>query len=188
MSEENLEENLKRILAEDKPLNIEIGFGKGQFVFQKAEMYPDCNFVGFEVKKKFVEELKEKIVKKNLSNIYVECSYANVSVEEKIPEKSVSTFYVNFPDPWWKKRHFKRRIMKPEYLKIFTKALKVGGIIHIRTDVPLYVEFVEESFKEFDCYERIEPYLADDGIRSNRENMCIRESLPIYYLSYKKIK
>lgn len=185
---DNNEEKLKRLIAEDKPLDIEIGFGKGQFVLQKSIMYKDVNFLGFEVKKKFANEVIKKIEKEGLENIYAEGSYANVSIDEKVPEGRVRYFYVNFPDPWWKKRHFKRRILKKEYLEIFYKKLKLDGIIHIRTDVQDYVNFVRETFSEFDCFQEVEPDLAQDGIRSNREAMCLREELPIYYISYKKIK
>ena len=182
------EDKLKEILLDTKPLDIEIGFGKGNFVLQKSIMYKDTNFIGFEVKKGLVIEVENKIAKNQLENIYVECSYANISVESKIPENSVRNFFVNFPDPWWKKRHFKRRILKEEYIKIFHKALKIGGIIQIRTDVQDYVDFVEENFSKFDSFKKIEPDLSTDGIRSNREMLCLREELPIYYISYEKIK
>lgn len=189
-NEENIiiDEKLQKLLKESKPLDIEIGFGKGQFVIEKAQAYKDINFVGFEVKKKLVKEAQAKIDKLELENIYIESSYANVAIPTKIPQGRVRFMYVNFPDPWWKKRHKKRRILQPDYIKLFYNALQLGGIIYVRTDVKEYEEFVIESFSEFDTFERVEHDIITDNIKSNREVRCMSEGLDIYYLAFKKIK
>ncbi|MFN4149622.1 MAG: tRNA (guanine-N7)-methyltransferase, partial [Candidatus Sericytochromatia bacterium] len=104
------------------------------------------------------------------------------------PHGRVRFMYVNFPDPWWKKRHKKRRILQPEYIKLFYDALQLGGIIYVRTDVKEYEEFVLESFAQFDTFEQVEHDIISDGIKSNREVRCMSEGLDLYYLAFKKIK
>lgn len=183
-----IDEKLEKLLKDSKPVDIEIGFGKGQFVIEKAKAYKDINFVGFEVKKKLVKEAQAKIDKLELENIYIESTYANVAIPQKIPHGRVRFMYVNFPDPWWKKRHKKRRILQPEYIKLFYDALQLGGIIYVRTDVKEYEEFVLESFTQFDTFEQVEHDIMSDGIKSNREVRCISEGLDLYYLAFKKIK
>lgn len=183
-----IDEKLEKLLKDSKPVDIEIGFGKGQFVIEKAQAYKDINFVGFEVKKKLVKEAQAKIDKLELENIYIESTYANVAIPQKISHGRVRFMYVNFPDPWWKKRHKKRRILQPEYIKLFYDALQLGGIIYVRTDVKEYEEFVLESFSQFDTFEQVEHDIISDGIKSNREVRCMSEGLDLYYLAFKKIK
>ncbi|MFN8578450.1 MAG: tRNA (guanosine(46)-N7)-methyltransferase TrmB [Candidatus Sericytochromatia bacterium] len=175
------------IIKEDKPIDIEIGFGKGQFIVEKAKLYKDINFIGFEVKKGLVDYTISLIEKNSLSNIYVEKSYANVSIPQKIPNESIRNIYVNFPDPWWKRKHKKRRILQTDYIKIFYNSLKEDGIIYVRTDVKEYSEFVKKNFSEFKEFQEIEHDIISDNIMSNRETRCIEEGLDVYYLAFKKV-
>lgn len=175
------------IIKEDKPIDIEIGFGKGQFIVEKSKLYKDINFIGFEVKKGLVDYTISLIEKNSLSNIYVEKSYANVSIPQKIPNESIRNIYVNFPDPWWKRKHKKRRILQTDYIKIFYNSLKEDGIIYVRTDVKEYSEFVKKNFSEFKEFQEIEHDIISDNIMSNRETRCIEEGLDVYYLAFKKV-
>lgn len=175
------------IIKEDKPIDIEIGFGKGQFIVEKAKLYKDINFIGFEVKKGLVDYTISLIEKDSLSNIYVEKSYANISIPQKIPNERIRNIYINFPDPWWKRKHKKRRILQTDYIKLFYNSLKTDGIIYVRTDVKEYSDFVRKKFSEFNEFKEIEHDIISDNIMSNREARCIEEGLDVYYLAFKKI-
>ncbi|MBC7475912.1 MAG: tRNA (guanosine(46)-N7)-methyltransferase TrmB [Candidatus Sericytochromatia bacterium] len=176
------------LINDKKPLDIEIGFGKGQFILQKAQLYKDINFIGFEVKDGLVNYVVKAIENLRLSNIYVEKSFADVSIPAKIPNERIRNIYVNFPDPWWKRKHKKRRILHKEFIQSFYNSLEIGGIIYVRTDVKEYSEFVQKNFLEFDSFQPIEHDILSDNIMSNREVRCISEGLDIYYLAFKKIK
>ena len=183
-----VKDKLIELLEESKPIDIEVGFGRGQFVIQKADKYRDINFLGFEVRRKFVEYAKSNVENLKLTNIYLECASADVAISEKIPEGRIRNIYVNFPDPWWKRKHKKRRILKPEFINIFHKVMQVGGIIYVRTDVKEYADFVTENFSKLETFEKTEHDIISDGVMSNREVKCSEEGLDIYYLAFKKIK
>ena len=183
-----VKDKLVELLEDSKPIDIEVGFGKGQFVIQKADKYRDVNFLGFEVRRKFVEYAKTMIEDLKLTNIYVECASADVAISEKIPENRVRNIYVNFPDPWWKRKHKKRRILKTEFINIFHKVMQIGGIIYVRTDVKEYADFVAENFSKLETFQPTEHDIIADNIMSNREVRCSEEGLDIQYLAFKKIK
>ncbi len=179
--------SLEDIINDSKPIDIEIGFGKGQFIVEKARIYKDVNFIGFEVKQGLVEYTISLIEQDDLKNIYVEKSFADKSVPLKIPQQRIRNIYINFPDPWWKRKHKKRRILQSNFIKLFYNALETNGIIYVRTDVKEYAEFVEKNFSQFTEFQSIEHDIIKDNIMSNREVRCISEGLDVYYLAFKKI-
>lgn len=179
--------SLEEILQDSKPLDIEIGFGRGQFIVEKAKQYKDINFIGFEVKKGLVDYTVSLIEKNALSNIYVEKSFANISIPNKITNESVRYIYVNFPDPWWKRKHKKRRILQTDYIKRFYNALQTNGVIYVRTDVKEYSDFVRKNFSQFPEFVEIDHDIISDNIHSNRESRCLEEGLDVYYLAFKKV-
>jgi tRNA (guanine-N7-)-methyltransferase len=183
-----IEDKLNEILAEPFPVDIEIGFGKGLFILQKARVYKNINFIGFEIKTGLVKYVENIIERENLENIYVERSYADISIPEKIPAGRIRNIYINFPDPWWKRRHKKRRILQKEFINLFYNILKLDGTIYVRTDVKEYSDFVKENFAEFDAFVPVEHDIISDNIMSNREIRCQNEGLDIYYLAFKKEK
>lgn len=179
--------SLDDLLKEDRPIDIEIGFGKGQFILEKAKLYKDINFIGFEVKEGLVEYTKSLITRDRLTNVYVEKSFADASIPAKIPNERIRYIYINFPDPWWKRKHKKRRILKSNFIKLFYNALETNGIIYVRTDVKEYAEFVTKNFAEFKEFQPIEHDIIEDTIMSNRETRCTAEGLDVYYLAFKKV-
>lgn len=183
-----INEKLSALISEGKPIDIEVGFGKGRFIIDKAKTYKDVNFIGFEVKAGLVEKVIGLIEKFQLENIYVEKSYANISIPEKIPPASVRNVYINFPDPWWKKRHHKRRILKKEFIDLFYNILKIDGMIYVRTDVKDYADMTRENFSEIDSFVEVEHDIISDGIITDRERRIKEEGLDIYYLAFRKIK
>jgi tRNA (guanine-N7-)-methyltransferase len=183
-----VEPKLSEILAAPLPVDIEIGFGKGRFLLQKAQIYKNINFIGFEVKAGLVDYTKNIIEQEKLDNIYVERSYADVSIPEKIPAGRIRNIYINFPDPWWKRKHKKRRILQKEFIKLFYNILQIDGTIYVRTDVEEYAGFVKNNFTGFDTFVPVEHDIISDNIMSNRESRCQSEGLDIYYLAYRKVK
>ncbi len=181
-------DKLNQLLTNTNPVDIEIGFGKGQFILQKAQLYKNISFIGFEVKRKLVEHVDKIIERLNLDNIYVEASFANLSIPQKIPNGRIRNIYINFPDPWWKRSHRKRRIIQKEFINFFYNCLQIDGTIFVRTDVKEYSDFVEKNFAELETFVRVEHEIISDNIMSNREVRCKSEDLDIYYLAFRKIK
>ena len=123
------------------PVEIEIGCGKGRFIINSAEAYPDINYIGIERALRYFRIMKERVVRRELTNIRLLRDDAVYFVERYIPDETVSAYHVYFPDPWPKKRHRKRRIFNPRFLEEIARTLVTGGTLDFATD---YVEYFEE--------------------------------------------
>ena len=130
-----------------RELFVELGTGKGDFICALAEKNPDKNFLGLEMEKEVVLKAARKIQEKNLSNVRLAVFDIN-NVEKIFAEGEVDRIFINFCDPWPKKRHFKRRLTYIKFLEMYQKILKSGGEIHFKTDNRNLFDFSLEQFAE----------------------------------------
>lgn len=143
-------DHLKGVLNFDEIFNrnantiLEIGFGMGQSLLAHAETNPDINYLGIEVHSPGVGSLLNGMEEKQLSNIRVSSNDAVEMLENSIADGSLSGVQLFFPDPWHKKKHHKRRIVKAEFVKSIVKKLKPGGFFHLATDWENYAEHMLE--------------------------------------------
>lgn len=138
----------KQVFGNGKPLYIEIGMGKGQFLLNMAKTYPDINFVGIEryssvllraVERMDMEEYRE------LKNIRFICMDAR-ELEQVFAPEEVKRIYLNFSDPWPKARHAKRRLTSVEFLARYEKVLAADGQVEFKTDnTPLFDFSLEQA-------------------------------------------
>jgi tRNA (guanine-N7-)-methyltransferase len=119
---------------------LEIGFGMGQSLAAMAAAAPADNFIGIEVHRPGVGRLLHTMAEQGLENIRVLCHDAVEVLECSIPEASLDTVQVFFPDPWHKKRHHKRRLIQPPLVALLVSRLKPGGLLHLATDWENYAE------------------------------------------------
>jgi len=129
------------LFAADGPLEVEVGSGKGLFLQSAAIAAPDHNFLGVEVAKKYAHHTAARLAKCGLKNALIVQGDAQRVFRELLPAESLAAVHVYFPDPWWKKRHRKRRVMNEAFLKDVVRTLEPGGRFHFWTDVEEY--FVE---------------------------------------------
>ena len=129
-----------------RELHVELGTGKGDFITQLAEKNPDKNFIGLEVEAGVVLKAARKIQEKNLSNIRLVVFDIN-RVEEIFAEHEIDRLYINFCDPWPKKRHAKRRLTHVRFLEMYKKILKPDGQIFFKTDNRGLFDFSLEQFE-----------------------------------------
>jgi tRNA (guanine-N7-)-methyltransferase len=122
------------------PLEVEVGSGKGLFLRTAAAAQPDADFLGVEVARKYAEFSAAALAKRGLSNAVVVCGDALRVFQELIPDNSLAAVHVYFPDPWWKKRHKKRRVMRESFLHDVERTLHPGGTLHFWTDVEEYFQ------------------------------------------------
>ncbi len=126
------------------PVTLEIGFGMGQSLVAMAEAAPDTNFIGIEVHLPGVGKLLHSMDQRDVDNIRVYCHDAVEVLRDCIPDASLDTLQIFFPDPWHKKRHHKRRQIQPPFVALLTRKLKPGGILHLATDWQNYAEQMME--------------------------------------------
>lgn len=132
------------LFSRPSPLVVEIGFGMGQSLLAMAERHPQWNFIGIDVYRAGVGALLDGIRRKGLENVRVFEADAIDVLERAIPPATVSKLLVYFPDPWPKKRHHKRRLVKRPFLDLAASRLKPGGELLIATDwAPYAVEMLD---------------------------------------------
>ena len=126
--------------AGDAPLEVEVGSGKGLFLQSAATAAAGHNFLGIEVAQKYARHAAARLAKRNLSNAVIVQGDAQRVFREFLPAASLAAVHVYFPDPWWKKRHRKRRVMNEAFLKDVVRTLSPGGRFHFWTDVEEYFQ------------------------------------------------
>ncbi|MSR17462.1 MAG: tRNA (guanosine(46)-N7)-methyltransferase TrmB [Methylococcaceae bacterium] len=128
----------------DAPLIIEIGFGNGDSLAKTAAKNPDKNYLGIEVHRPGVGHLLVLIEEMQLTNIRIYCHDAIEILEQRVPNASVTGLHLFFPDPWHKKKHFKRRIVRDSFVELLAQKLAPNGYFHAATDWENYAEWMLE--------------------------------------------
>ena len=136
------------LFGNDKPLRIEIGCGKGDFIVGTAAKEPGVNFLAVEKVSDVLVIAAEKVKASGLDNVRVCCIDAKELTEIFEPH-SIDRIYLNFSDPWPKARHEKRRLTYRTFLEIYKQILKEDGAIYFKTDNRGLFDFSLEEFKEF---------------------------------------
>lgn len=131
----------EKLFGRDAPIQVEIGSGKGLFMESAATANPDHNFLGVEVAAKYARFAAARLAKRGLPNAIMLQGDGRRLLAELLPDNSLAAVHVYFPDPWWKKRHHKRRLMNERFGQLVERKLQRGGSLHYWTDV-------EDRFKE----------------------------------------
>lgn len=126
--------DLSQVFGRSAPVTLEIGFGNGESLLTLAQQHPEENFIGIEVHRPGVGRLLRRMQDTHTSNIRVSQHDAVEVLMEQIPDASLARLLLFFPDPWHKKRHNKRRIVRPEFAELVAQKLQPGGIWHMATD------------------------------------------------------
>jgi tRNA (guanine-N7-)-methyltransferase len=132
-------------VAHPLPLVVEIGFGRGEFLLELAQREPERAFVGIEVSYKRALKMARRLAKLPIANVAIVEARAEEVLRDALEDASVACFWLNFPDPWPKKRHARRRFVQPQTLALLAQRLVPGGLLRIATDDPDYATWIEEQ-------------------------------------------
>ena len=176
--------SLRTLIEGTGPIELDLGFGRGLSLFERAAVAPQSRIVGIEVKTKLAYKAAERIEKRNLRNVTVLCGDAREILKRAEPDGSVQRVAIHFPDPWWKKRHDKRRVIGEALLTELARLMEPGGQLFIQTDVEhraeQYVAQLRESpgfsLGSDSGYIDSNPFDA----RSNREKRALADGLPVW--------
>ena len=153
----------------EQPIYIEIGSGKGQFITTLAAQHPGINFISFEREKDVMVKVLDKVIDQQLNNIKLICDDAEVLTDYFLPHQ-VDRIYLNFSDPWPKRRHTKRRLTYHTFLERYQTILKEEGEIHFKTDNRGLFAYSLESMSQFGMYfTKINLNLHDEDDEDNIE-------------------
>jgi len=151
--------NLDKVFGRTAPRVLEIGFGNGDSLVQLASQNPASDFLGVEVHDPGIGHCMIAARAAGVENLKLICHDAIDVLQEQLAPGSLARINLYFPDPWPKKRHHKRRIVQPEFLKLCASRLESGASLHIATDWANYAEHIDEVLAEsphFECAERRE--------------------------------
>ena len=173
------------------PLNLEIGFGVGNFIIEMGIREPDENFIGMDFYHKGIRKVITRIEKYQLDNARIVYGDAKEKIPLLFNPEQLNRVYIKFPDPWPKKRHHKRRLIKPDFIKVLAEKLKKGGEVHIATDHEAYAMEILEFFEKERALKNkngLGTFLFQkDGIpKSKYERKFINAGERIFYLEFKK--
>lgn len=132
----------------DHPIHIEIGMGKGSFITGMAKAHPDINYIGVEMQVSVVSHALDKVLKDDLKNVQL-LHVDGSALTDYFAESEVDQIYLNFSDPWPKKRHEKRRLTSKPFLTVDETILKPAGEIHFKTDNQGLFEYSLASFSQY---------------------------------------
>ena len=136
--------NFEEIFESYKPLILDIGFGSGESTINHAISHPENNYLAVEVHRPGIGRLLNKIEENTLTNIKIIKHDVIDILKEQIPDCSLTQIFIFFPDPWPKKRHYKRRLINKELIKLIKKKLVLHGRLHIATDWENYANYIME--------------------------------------------
>jgi len=184
--------DFERVFGRQGSVHIEIGSGKGTFLFQQARVYPDVDFLGIEWASKYYRHAVDRLGRWGLTNVRIIRADAAAFLRDHVPADSVGGFHIYFPDPWPKKRHHKRRFVQKDNVAMLIERLKSGGTIQLATDHEGYFEQMQEvtsAFRrELEEIAFVRPAGATEGERTgtNYERKYIRDRRTIRVLAFRK--
>jgi tRNA (guanine-N7-)-methyltransferase len=172
------------------PLHLDIGSARGRFLLKTAEIEPEWNFLGLEIREPLVAEANRLAAEKNLPNLHYEFTNATISLGNLLkdfPESVLRAVTIQFPDPWHKKKHAKRRMVTAEMAQTIVKHLAASGKIFIQTDVDFLAEEMFGIFRALKAELReIETRENPFSIKTEREKAVEEKNLHVYRAMFEK--
>lgn len=178
--------HLAAMLASSRPLEIEIGFGRGDFLLDRALRYPERLLIGYETKTKTTRLCLARVDRLGITNLWLSDDDCRFNLPRVIPASRVAIFHILFPDPWWKSQYRVKRLFSPPFVDLLANQLQSGGLLHFKSDVAEYGELVRYLVERHPLF-----HPHDEGLNgrigeyalTHREFWCQQHARPIcaYY-------
>ncbi len=165
------------------PLHLDIGCARGRFLLEMARQISDTNFLGVEIREPLVDDANAIRDEEQLGNLHYE--FCNASFDlgvllRNLPAGTLKTVSIQFPDPWFKKRHAKRRMVKDRMVETITDHLSDDGLIVFQTDIDFLAEDVIEKFEDTGEYSASDIDTSPFPVKTERETAVEKKSLPVF--------
>jgi len=176
-------ERWRSMLSSDLSIEVEIGFGRGDFLLDRAARFPERVLVGYETKNKATRLMLDRVDRRELNNVWLSDDDCRFNMPLLLPDGRISTFHILFPDPWWKPQHKVKRLFSPPFVDLLADKLCSGGLLFFKSDVYEYGELVRYLIEQNGHFlshdeslaSRIGPYAP-----THREHWCGRHNRPVY--------
>ncbi len=179
------------------PLHLDIGCASGEFLFDLALVNSNWNYLGIEIRERLARNAKSKVQEIGIKNLYFAFGNAFKILNDSSSQfiiKSVRSISFNFPDPWFKKRHFKRRIIQREFIDILSNLMQKESLIFIKTDVKDLFDYMDWTISSNLNFKKIDKMnfnytnsFNPNKVLTNREKYVIDSELDIFERIYIKI-
>jgi tRNA (guanine-N7-)-methyltransferase len=169
-----------------QPLHLDIGCGKGVFLLEMAQQQPQWNFLGLEIREPLVHQANLWRQALDLTNVhYIFCNVNNSlrPLLESLPPGQLQYISIQFPDPWFKKRHQKRRVVQPEMVNVLAEYLTAGGTVLLQSDIEEVAVEMGDRFQEHSAFVRQSPEWLDTNplpVATEREQSTRSRGEPVY--------
>ncbi len=178
------------LFGADRPLILEIGFGRGDFLRHLARTQPDHNILGIEISNRCLSKAESLIAREQIANIRVIHATGEMALHHLIAPESLRAVYINFPDPWFKTGHHHRRLMQRDTLDVIVSRLQIGGELHLATDIFAYAEMSAELLAATPTLDNLNPSAwinqQPDRIITKYEANARDAGRACYYFSYRR--
>ena len=186
------EADLRALFDDGRPVELEIGCGKGGFLLRRAQARPDLNFVGIEWANKFYKYAADRMSRWGLTNVRIMRTDAKHFVIHRLSSGGLAAMHIYHPDPWPKKRHQKRRLFQPDFVEAAVRTLAAGARLAIQTD---HAEYFEQIRQVTAARPELEPIAFEDAeygtvgeaMETNFEIKYRREGRRFYRLAFRRV-
>ena len=176
--------------VKDAPLQVEIGFGRAHHLLDLATQASGDHILGFETRRQWCKQASTRASKRGLGNVRVVEGDARPFLERLVGDGAIGCIHILFPDPWWKRRHHKRRVFSQTWLELLWRLLEPGGSLVAKTDVPAYADLMERQVTEHSRFQLVGEHAGDALLhalpRSHREKKCAGHDIPVYAFHFVK--
>jgi len=178
-----------------QPLHLDIGCARGRFLLALAQQQPGVNHLGVEIRRALVSAAEADRQALNLTNLHYLFCNANISLEAwlaALPAGQLDLVSIQFPDPWFKKKHHKRRVLQPALLLAIATALAPGKCLFLQSDVLAVIEPMVALTEAFGCFERpsgdSRPWRSTNplALPTERESYVLEQGGPVYRVLYER--
>lgn len=181
---------IQRLFANPQlPLLLDIGCARGRFLLKMAEIDKSQNFLGVEIREPLVIEGNRLAQEANLNNLHYEFCNAMIALDkllEKLPTNLLQTVTIQFPDPWFKKKHAKRRMVNKELVETVVEHLSDSGKVFVQTDIEFLAEEMFDFFRQNEQLHEVKIIENPFPVKTEREKAVEDKDLPIYRRIFEK--
>lgn len=169
------------------PMHLDIGCARGRFILRMAEVEPAWNFLGVEIREPLVEEANRLATEANLTNLHYAFCNAMLWLDRLLaatPEGRLQIVTIQFPDPWFKKKHAKRRMVNEEMIDTIARQLSFNGQVFIQTDIEFLAEEMFELFRSDERFEEMETFENSFPVKTERERAVEEKGLAVFRTTF----
>ncbi len=175
----------------EQPLHVDIGCARGRFLLTMAQQEPKWNFLGLEIRQPLVQQANICRSQHDLANIFFLFAQANQhfsAIMDSLPAGVLQRVTIQFPDPWFKRKQQKRRVVQPDLVAVIARYLQLGGEVFLQSDI---LEVALDMYAHFHNHPQFQikgEYLAANplGIPTEREQSVLKRGLPVYRFLFQR--